>query len=142
MLATFINALMSAEADAVAAPLYGMPGPDRVNVRNGYRHRDFDTRADPRSAIPKPRSGSTSRTGRWNAWRWEPALTSVVDASHLLGVSTWRMEKLVESLGITRLSRSQVSEMARDLDEQVAAFRTRPLDAGPVYIFVVADALA
>ena len=50
------------------------------------------------------------------------------------------MEKLVESLGITRLSRSQVSEMARDLDEQVAAFRTRPLDAGP-YTFMAADAL-
>jgi transposase-like protein len=50
------------------------------------------------------------------------------------------MEKLVGSLGITRLSRSQVSEMARDLDEQVEAFRTRPLDAGP-YTFVAADAL-
>ncbi|MDX6390716.1 MAG: putative transposase, partial [Streptosporangiaceae bacterium] len=54
--------------------------------------------------------------------------------------STRRMEKLVESLGITRLSRSQVSEMARDLDEQVEAFRTRPLDAGP-YTFVAAGAL-
>ena len=59
---------------------------------------------------------------------------------YLLGVSTRRMEKLVESLGITRLSRSQVSEMARDLDAQVEAFRTRPLDAGP-YTFAAADAL-
>src|SRR3712207_58947 len=50
------------------------------------------------------------------------------------------MERLVESLGITRLSKSQVSEMARDLDEQVAAFRHRPLDHGP-YTFVAADAL-
>jgi transposase-like protein len=50
------------------------------------------------------------------------------------------MEKLVETLGITRLSRSQVSEMARDLDGQVEAFRTRPPDAGP-YTFVAADAL-
>ena len=50
------------------------------------------------------------------------------------------MEKLVETLGITRLSKSQVSEMAKDLDEQVEAFRTRPLDAGP-YTFVAADAL-
>jgi transposase-like protein len=67
-------------------------------------------------------------------------LTSVVATCYLLGVSTRRMEKLVESLGITRLSRSQVSEMARDLDGQVEAFRTRPLDAGP-YTFVAADAL-
>src|SRR4029077_20396018 len=58
----------------------------------------------------------------------------------LRGVSTRRMEKLVETLGITRLSKSQVSEMARDLDAQVEAFRTRPLDGGP-YTFVAADAL-
>jgi transposase-like protein len=50
------------------------------------------------------------------------------------------MERLVESLGITRLSKSQVSAMAADLDEQVAAFRSRPLDAGP-YLFLAADAL-
>jgi transposase-like protein len=72
--------------------------------------------------------------------RAEAALTSVVATCYLLGVSTRRMEKLVESLGITRLSRSQVSEMARDLDAQVAAFRTQPLDAGP-YTFLAADAL-
>ena len=72
--------------------------------------------------------------------RAESALISVVATSYLLGVSTRRMEKLVEALGITRLSKSQVSEMARDLDGQVEAFRTRPLDAGP-YTFVAADAL-
>ena len=142
MLATFINALMSAEADAVCGAPYGVPGPERVNVRNGYRHRDFDTRAGTLDvAIPKLRSGSYFPDwllGRRR--RAEAALTSVVATCYLLGVSTRRMEKLVETLGITRLSRSQVSEMARDLDEQVAAFRTRPLDAGP-YTFVAADAL-
>ena len=142
MLTTFINALMSAEADAVCGAPYGLPGPERVNVRNGYRHRDFDTRAGTLDvAIPKLRSGSY-----FPDWllerrrRAEAALTSVVATCYLLGVSTRRMEKLVETLGITRLSRSQVSEMARDLDEQVEAFRTRPLDAGP-YTFVAADAL-
>jgi len=142
MLTTFIGALMSAEADAVCGAPYGLPGPERVNVRNGYRHRDFDTRAGTLDvAIPKLRSGSY-----FPDWllerrrRAEAALTSVVATCYLLGVSTRRMEKLVETLGITRLSRSQVSEMARDLDEQVEAFRTRPLDAGP-YTFVAADAL-
>src|SRR3712207_6983167 len=72
--------------------------------------------------------------------RAERALTTVVATCYLLGVSTRRMEKLVESLGITRLSKSQVSEMAKDLDAQVADFRHRPLDAGP-YTFVAADAL-
>ena len=142
MLTTFVNTLMSAEADAICGAPYGIPSPDRVNVRNGYRQRDFGTRAGTLEvAIPKLRSGSY-----FPDWllerrrRAEAALTSVVATCYLLGVSTRRMEKLVGSLGITRLSRSQVSEMARDLDAQVEAFRTRPLDAGP-YTFVAADAL-
>src|SRR5262249_19994234 len=110
--------------------------------RNGYRHRDFDTRAGTIDlAIPRLRSGSY-----FPGWllerrrRAEAALTSVVATCYLLGVSTRRMEKLVESLGITRLSKSQVSVMAADLDAVVEDFRTRPLDAGP-YTFVAADAL-
>ena len=91
-------------------------------------------------AIPKLRSGSYFPDCSGARRRAEAALTSVVATCYLLGVSTRRMEKLVESLGITRLSRSQVSEIARDLDEQVEAFRTRPLDAGP-YTFLAADAL-
>ena len=60
--------------------------------------------------------------------------------SYLLGVSTRRVERLVATLGITGLSKSQVSVMATELDAQVEAFRNRPLDAGP-YTFVAADAL-
>jgi transposase-like protein len=67
-------------------------------------------------------------------------LVSVIATAYLLGVSTRRVEKLVEQLGIASLSKSQVSEMAKSLDRQVAAFRSRPLDAGP-YTFVAADAL-
>ncbi|MEI4389996.1 transposase, partial [Streptococcus agalactiae] len=72
--------------------------------------------------------------------RAERALTSVVATCYLLGVSTRRMEKLVDTLGITSLSKSQVSVMAKDLDTQGEAFRNRPLDQGP-YTFVAADAL-
>ena len=67
---------------------------------------------------------------QWSAGGAEAALVTVVATSYLLGVSTRRMERLVETLGVTRLSKSQVSEMAKDLDAQVEAFRTRPLDAG------------
>jgi putative transposase len=142
MLATFMNTLMSAEADAVCGAPYGTSSPDRVNVRNGYRARDFDTRAGTvELAIPKLREGSyfpdwllTRRK------RAEAALTSVIATCYLLGVSTRRMDKLVQSLGIEGLSRSQVSRMAADLDAAVEAFRTRPLDQGP-YTFVAADAL-
>jgi putative transposase len=142
MLTTFVNTLLSAEADTVCGAAYGASSPERVNSRNGYRHRDFDTRAGTLDvAIPKLRTGTY-----FPEWllerrrRAESALTSVVATCYLLGVSTRRMDKLVQSLGITGLSRSQVSTMATDLDEHVESFRTRPLDAGP-YTFVAADAL-
>jgi transposase-like protein len=142
MVQTFAEALMGAEADAVCGAAYGERSGERKNTRNGYRLREWDTRAGSISlAIPKLRQGSY-----FPDWllerrrRAEAALVTVVATSYLLGVSTRRMEKLVETLGITRLSKSQVSEMARDLDAQVEAFRTRPLDAGP-YTFVAADAL-
>src|SRR3954447_20968045 len=142
MVQTFAEALMSADADAVCGAGYGQRSPDRSNTRNGYPHRGWDPRAGSIDlAVPKLREGSY-----FPDWllerrrRAESALISVVATSYLLGVSTRRMEKLVEQLGITRLSKSQVSEMAKDLDAQVEAFRTRPLDAGP-YTFVAADAL-
>lgn len=86
----------------------------------------------PDVAIPKLRTGSYFLD--WlleRRRRAEAALTSVVATCYLLGVSTRRMEKLVDSLGITRLSKSQVSAMAKDLDEQVHAFRARPLAPAP-----------
>jgi putative transposase len=142
LLSTFIDALLSAEADAVCGAGWGQVSTDRVNRRDGYRHRDLDTRVGTIDvAVPKLRTGSY-----FPEWlltrrrRAEAALTSVVATCYLLGVSTRRMDKLVQSLGITGLSRTQVSQMSKELDEQVAAFRTRPLDAGP-YTFVAADAL-
>ena len=142
MLSTFVQALLSADADAVCGAPYGAVSDQRVASRNGYRHRDWDTRAGTIDvAVPKLRTGSyfpdwllTRRK------RAERALTSVVATCYLLGVSTRRMERLVESLGITSLSRSQVSEMSKDLDAHVEDFRHRPLDAGP-YTFVAADAV-
>jgi putative transposase len=139
---TFADALMSAEADALCGAGYGERTSERTNSRNGYRHREWDTRAGTIDlAIPKLRSGSYFPD--WmleHRRRAEQALVSVVATSYLLGVSTRRMEKLVEQLGVKSLSKSQVSEMARHLDAQVEAFRNRPLDAGP-YTFVWTDAL-
>lgn len=142
LLQMFINTLLSAEADAVCGAEYGTSSESRSNRRNGYRHRGFDTRAGTLDvAVPKLREGTY-----FPEWllerrkRAERALTSVVATCYLLGVSTRRMDKLVGSLGIESLSKSQVSTMASELDEQVEAFRTRPLDAGP-YTFLAADAL-
>ncbi|GFG65603.1 hypothetical protein MKUB_30930 [Mycobacterium kubicae] len=67
LLATFIHTLMGAEADAVCGAGYGQRSAERTNQRNGYRHRQFDTRAGSLDlAIPKLRQGLTSRTGCWN----------------------------------------------------------------------------
>ena len=136
LLATFIHTLMGAEADAVCGAGYGQRSSERTNSRNGYRHRQFDTRTGTLDlAIPKLRHGSY-----FPDWllerrkRAERALTTVVATCYLLGVSTRRMDKLVETLGITSLSKSQVCVMAKELDTAVEAFRTRPLGCRPVHV--------
>jgi putative transposase len=142
MIKTFAEALMGAEADAACGAPYGQVSEERVNYRNGYRDRRWDTRAGTIGlAIPRLRQGSY-----FPDWllerrrRSEQALISVVATSYLLGVSTRRVEKLAETLGIQSLSKSQVSELAKSLDGAVEQFRSRPLDAGP-YRFVQADAM-
>ena len=142
MIATFANAMMSAQADQVCGAGYGERSAERTNRRNGYRSREWDTRASTvELAIPKLREGSFFPD--WlltHRRRAEQALVTVVATAYLLGVSTRRVERLAEQLGVKSLSRSRVSEMASHLDAQVAAFRERPLDAGP-YTFVWVDAL-
>nr|WP_277626304.1 IS256 family transposase [Arsenicicoccus piscis] len=143
LLQTMINALLSADADAVVGAEYGRPSPGRTAQRNGYRHRDLDTRVGTLEvAIPKLRKGTY-----FPEWllerrkRAETALITVVADCYLAGVSTRRMDKLVKTLGIDSLSKSQVSRMAAELDEHVEQFRHRPLDAAGPFTFVAADAL-
>jgi putative transposase len=142
MITAFANALMSADADAICGADYGQRSDERTNRRNGYRTREWDTRAGTvELQIPKLRQGSYFPD--WlleHRRRAEQALVTVVATSYLLGVSTRRVEKLAEQLGVTRLSKSQVSEMASHLDAQVEAFRSRPLDSAH-YTFVSLDAL-
>jgi putative transposase len=142
MLGSFIQTLMGAEADAICGAGYGERIPERVNSRNGYRHRDFDTRAGTIDlAVPKLREGSY-----FPGWLLEPrrraerALTQVVCQCYVEGVSTRRVDDVVKAMGIEGISRSQVSAMAKELDTMVEAFRSRPLDAGP-YTYVWLDAL-
>lgn len=127
LLQTVINALLSADADAVVGAEWGQPTPGRRAQRNGYRHRGLDTRVGTIDvAVPKLRKGTY-----FPDWllerrkRAESALITVVADCYLAGVSTRRMDKLVKTLGIDSLSKSQVSRMATDLDEHVEAFRRR-----------------
>src|SRR5690625_4458449 len=143
LLQDVINALLSADADAVAGAEYGRPSAGRSAQRNGYRHRDLDTRVGTIDvAVPKLRTGTY-----FPEWllerrkRAESALITVVADCYLAGVSTRRMDKLVKTLGINSLSKSQVSRMAAELDEHVEQFRHRPLDEAGPFTFVSADAL-
>jgi putative transposase len=143
LLQEVINALLSADADAVVGAEWGRRSSTRTTQRNGYRHRDLDTRVGTIDvAIPKLRKGTY-----FPEWllerrkRAESALITVVADCYLAGVSTRRMDKLVKTLGIDSLSKSQVSRMAADLDQAVAEFRHRPLDAAGPFTFVAADAL-
>jgi len=142
MVQGFAEALMGAEADALCGAGYGELSPKRVNQRNGYRERTWDTRTGTiELALPKLREGSyfpdwllTPRR------RAEQAFFSVVADAYLAGVSTRRVEKLVQQLGIERMSKSQVSRLAKSLDSLVEDFRTRPLQGAP-YPYLMLDAL-
>jgi transposase, mutator family len=142
MLTDFINQILSAQADTVCGADYATVSAERTNTRNGYRHRQLDTRVGSIDvAIPKLRTGAF-----FPDWllerrsRTERALTTVIATCYLKGVSTRRMNDLVATLGINNLSKSQVSQIAKELDDMVDDFRTRRLDQGP-YHFVSCDAL-
>ena len=141
MIKGFAQRMMDADIETRCNAGDGEVTPDRVNSRNGYRRRDWDTRAGTvELAIPRLREGSYFPEFLIHRRRAERALASVVATSYLLGVSTRRVEKLAASLGVTSLSKSQVSVMAAELDEMVEGFRSRRLDGGP-YTFMWIDAL-
>src|SRR5665213_1769717 len=107
----------------------------------GHRERRWDTRAGTISLdVPKLRHGSYMPGLLEPRRRVEQALVSVVCQAYIEGVSTRRVDDLVRSMGIDGMSKSQVSALAKNLDERVAEFRNRPLDAGP-YAYVWLDAL-
>ena len=142
MVRDFAEALMGAEADALCGAAYGERSPERINRRNGYRERDWDTRVGSiELAVPKLRAGSY-----FPEWllqprrRAEQALVSVIADCYLAGVSTRRVEKLVQQLGIEHMSKSQVSRLAKGLDAIVEDFRTRPLEGAP-FPYLTLDAL-
>jgi transposase-like protein len=142
MVKVFAEQLMGADADASCGADYGERSPERVNRRNGYRERPWDTRAGTIALqVPKLREGTY-----FPEWLLEPrrraerAFVQVVAECYVRGVSTRRVEGLVAQLGIDRISKSRVSQMAKELDTAVEAFRTRPLDRGP-YTYLWLDAL-
>jgi putative transposase len=128
--------LMEAEVAELIGAQHGERTEDRATHRNGYRPRRWDTRAgEIELQIPKLRQGSYFPSFLQPRKRSEQALVSVVQQAYVCGVSTRRVDQLVESLGL-RISKSEVSRIARLLDEQVQAFRQRPLEGRYPYLFV------
>jgi len=132
-----VQELMEAEVSAqIGAERYAR-SPERTTQRNGYRTRPWDTRVGTLDlAIPKLRTGSYFPSWLEARKRGEQALVSVVAEAYVQGVSTRKVEALVQSLGIAGISKSEVSRMAASLDTQADAFRTRRLDAEYPYIWV------
>jgi transposase-like protein len=142
MVKTMAQMLMNADADSVCGAEYRHPSPQRTNQRNGYRERRWDTRVGTIDLeIPRLRKGTY-----FPDWllsprrRSERALVQVVCECYVRGVSTRRVDGLVRSLGLEGMSKSQVSELAQELDTAVAEFRNRPLERGP-YRFMWLDAM-
>jgi transposase-like protein len=128
--------LMEAEVSELIGAERGERTEDRATHRNGYRPRRWDTRAgEIELQIPKIRQGSYFPSFLQPRKRSEQALVSVVQQAYVCGVSTRRVDQLVESLGL-RISKSEVSRIAGLLDEQVTAFRQRPLEGRYPYVFV------
>lgn len=138
MLAQFMEAEITQRTGA--AP--GERTEDRLAVRNGYRSRPLETRMGTLElAIPKLRSGPSYLPSFIEPRkRWEKAFVSIVAEAYVHGVSTRKVEELVEAMGAQGMSRSEVSRMAAVLDEQVEQFRSRPLDAR-AYPYLYLDAI-
>lgn len=132
-----VQELMEAEVSAqIGAGRYERTE-ERTTQRNGYRHRPWDTRVGTLElAIPKLRAGSYFPSWLEPRRRAEQALVAVVAEAYVQGVSTRKVEALVQALGIAGLSKSEVSRLAASLDDQVAAFRTRRLDAEYPYLWL------
>lgn len=136
------EAMMEMEAESACNAPWGARSEERTNQRNGYRRRRWDTRVGSIDlAIPKLRQGSY-----FPEWLIEPrkrsekALMGVIAEAYVQGVSTRKVDALVKQLGIEGISKSQVSELAKSLDEGVDSFRNRPLDE-QAYPYVWLDAM-
>jgi putative transposase len=131
-----VEQLMETEVSELVGAAWGERTEDRATHRNGYRQRRWDTRAgEIELQIPKLRRGSYFPSFLEPRRRSEQALLNVVQQAYVCGVSTRRVDQLVESLGL-RISRSDVSRIAQGLDEHVEAFRSRPLEGRYPYLWL------
>lgn len=130
--------LMELQADARCGPGYDIKAPaQRLNSRNGYRERLWDTRAGAvELRVPKLRRGSYFPDFLEPRRRAEQALAAVVQEAYVHGISTRAVDELVQALGMTGVSKSEVSRLCGELDERVQAFLNRPIEGDWPYLWI------
>jgi putative transposase len=142
LLAFASERLMAAEVDQLTGAAAGVRSPDRVNHRNGYRERGWETRVGRiELAIPKLRKGSYFPAFLEPRRTAEKALTAVIQEAYVHGVSTRSVDDLVKAMGGTGISKSQVSRLCTEIDERVNAFLSRPIEGSWPYLWIDATYL-
>ena len=137
LLSFVVNRLMDYEADGHCGAARNEHSEDRTNYRNGYRPRDWETRAGTiELRIPKLRSGSYYPNFLDPRKSSEKALVAVIQEAYIKGISTRKVDDLVQSLGMTGISKSQVSRLCEGIDERVNAFLSRPIEGEWPYLWL------
>ena len=136
------QALMEMEVEQHVGAARHERTPERSGYRNGYRRRDWDTRVGTvELEVPRVRDSSYFPSLLEPRRRAERALAAVVQEAYVHGVSTRKVDGLVKALGMTGISKSRVSELCEELDEEVARFRNRPLEGPYPYVWLDATYL-
>lgn len=141
---TTLNRLMDFDADNAVGATRHERSPDRTTYRNGYRERVLETRVGALDLkIPKFRSGPSYYPSFILEPRrlMEKALTAVIQEAWINGVSTRRVEELVQAMGMSGISKSQVSKLCKEIDERVGSFLDRPLEGEWPYLWLDATYL-
>src|SRR6187455_1056039 len=129
--------LMELEVGAATGAGYGEKDPLRLAQRNGYRDRDWETRAGTvELRIPKLRKGSYFPGFLEPRRMAEKALTAVIQEAYVQGISTRSVDELVKAMGASGISKSQVSRLCEEIDERVNAFLSRPIEGEWPYLWI------
>jgi len=129
--------LMELEVESLTGAPHGARAPDRLTHRNGYREREWETRAGTvELRIPKLRRGSYFPGFLEPRRMAEKALTAVIQEAYVQGISTRSVDDLVQAMGMSGISKSQVSRLCGEIDDKVQTFLNRPLEGDWPYVWL------